>query len=100
MVKLLICILSATLLAGVVLQLRQQRVNLSYQANRLHGQIEAKQAELWNQQLQIAVYTAPNAIAKTVGSHDLKLVSPMPIPGRNGLWIDPSSRPRTSRTTH
>jgi cell division protein FtsL len=76
MTKLLICLISATLLAACVLQLRQQRLNMSYESNKLHDQIEASQAKLWNQQLQIAVYTAPNAITETVGHHELKMTPP------------------------
>ena len=74
MIKLLICLFSAVALGVVTLGMRQQRLDISNQCNRLHGQIEAQQAKLWNQQLQIASYTAPNAIAKTIGDHDLKLV--------------------------
>jgi hypothetical protein len=61
-----------------MLHLRQQRLELNHQANLLHNQIEAQQARLWNQQLQIAVYTAPNAISKTVGDHALRLVPQSP----------------------
>ncbi len=74
MLKLLLCLLVGALTAASLLVLRQQRLELSHQANLLHGQIESCQAKLWNQQLQIAVYTAPNAIAQTVGGDDLKLV--------------------------
>jgi cell division protein FtsL len=73
MLKLLLCLLVGTLTAASLLALRQQRLELNHQANLLHNQIENCQAKLWNQQLQIAVYTAPNAIAQTVGSADLKL---------------------------
>ncbi len=83
MLKLLICISSGVLLAVIMLQLRQQRLELNYQANQLHTQIEAQQSKLWNQQLQIAVYTAPNAISKTVGDHALKMVPRTPQRGRS-----------------
>ena len=43
-----------SLVSVVMLQLRQQRMELNYQTNRLHSQIEQSQAKLWNQQLQIA----------------------------------------------
>lgn len=78
MIKLLVCILCALGIAVMVLQLRQQRLELNYKISRLHQQIEAHQARLWNQQLQIATYTAPNAIQHTVSNHDLKLV-PRPL---------------------
>ena len=78
MLKLLLCLSSAMLLAVLMLQLRQQKLELNHQANKLHNQIEAQQAKLWNQQLQIAVYTAPNAISQTVGNQKLNMTSPIP----------------------
>ena len=78
MLKLLLCLAFAVSIAVVMLQLRQQRLELNHQANRLHNQIEAQQAKLWSQQLEIALYTAPNAIQKTVEGKDLKLVPQSP----------------------
>ena len=54
MLKLLVCLFCAVVLAVVMLQLRQQRLELNHQSNRLHNQIEAQQAKLWSQQLEIA----------------------------------------------
>jgi hypothetical protein len=93
MLKLLICIFFAALLGAVMLELRQQRLELNFQANRLHTEIEASQSKLWNQQLQIAVYTAPNAISETVGKRDLKMVPQAPLPAQNSNWIDPANDP-------
>src|SRR3954462_6871973 len=89
MLKLLLCLLSSVAIAIVMLHLRQQRLELNHQANLLHNQIEAQQARLWNQQLQIAVYTAPNAISKTVGDHSLKLVPQSPLPAGQANWLNP-----------
>jgi cell division protein FtsL len=66
-------------LAVMTLQLRQQRLELNYKVSQLHRQVEAHQARLWNQQLQVAVYTAPNAIAHTVSNNDLHLVPRAPL---------------------
>ena len=88
MVKLLLCVLGAAVLAAMVLQLRQQRQELGYQNSRLHDQIKDQQSKLWNQQLQIAVYTAPNAITQTVNTHDLKMVPQAPLPRGRTHWID------------
>ena len=74
MIKLLICLLSATVLAFYVLELRQQQLELSHQTAQLHEQIKDQQARLWNQQLQIAVFTAPNAIEKTVKGDQIDMV--------------------------
>ena len=88
MLKLLLCLVCGVLLAVLTLHLRQQRLELNHQTNRLHNQIEARQARLWNQQLQIAVYTAPNAITQTVSNHDLNLVPQTPLPPGKPNWID------------
>ena len=97
MLKLLLCLTSAMLLAVLMLQLRQQKLELNHQANTLHNQIEAQQAKLWNQQLQIAVYTAPNAIEKTVGDHQLRLVPRSPLPANKSNWIDPAPKAKPAR---
>lgn len=78
MLKLLLCTFTAFAVAVVVLQLRQERREIAYGANALHDKIEAQQSKLWNQQLQIAIYTAPNAISQTVGNHDLKIAPVAP----------------------
>ena len=93
MLKLLLCLFCALFLAVVTLQLRQQRLELNHQANKLHNQIEGQQAKLWNQQLQIAVYTAPNAISKTVGDRDLKLVPQSPLHVGPSNWMDVKGEP-------
>ena len=94
MLKLLICLFAALLISVALLQLRQQRLNLNFQANRLHTQIEDRQAKLWDQQLQVAVYTAPNAISRTVGEQKLEMVPQTPQPAqRRQNWIDVQSNP-------
>ena len=93
MLKLLICLLAGLAISVALLQLRQQRLELNFQANRLHGQIEKQQARLWDQQLQIAVYTAPNAISRTVGQQKLEMVPQTPLPARRTNWIDTRNNP-------
>ena len=88
MIKLVICLFSAALVSVCVLQLRQQNLQLGHQCNQLHTKIRGRQAKLWSQQLQIAVYTAPNAISQTVANHDLKLVPQTPPPAGKPNWID------------
>ena len=90
MLKLSICLITSAVVAICLLQLRQQNLQLGHQCNELHGRIRAKQGKLWNQQLQIAVYTAPNAISQTVANHDLKLVPQTPPPPGKRNWIDVS----------
>ncbi len=96
MLKLLICLISTALIAIGVLQLRQQNLQLGHQCNQLHTKIRGRQAKLWSQQLEIAVYTAPNAITRTVNAHDLKMVPQDPLPRARTYWIDVAHR-RDSR---
>ena len=93
MLKLLICLLSGAIVGVLVLQLRQQHWELSHQTAELHDQIRARQAKLWDQQVQIAIYTAPNAIQKTVDTHQLKLTPQSPLPGGKQSWIDVNNDP-------
>jgi hypothetical protein len=93
MLKLLICLFSGLAISIALLQIRQQRLELNFQTNRLHGQIERQHGKLWDQQLQIAVYTAPNAISRTVGQQKLDMVPQSPLPARSASWIDVKNNP-------
>ena len=88
MLKLLICLFAIATTGLLLLQLRQQHLELSHQTAELHDQIRSRQAKLWDQQIQIAIYTAPNAIQKTVDAHSLKLTPQHPLPGGTQGWID------------
>jgi hypothetical protein len=88
MIKLLLCLLCTALIGAMTLELRQQKLELSCKANQLHNQIEQSKAKLWDQQVQIAVFTAPNAIAKTVGDRNLDMVPVAPLPSARANWID------------
>jgi cell division protein FtsL len=92
MVKLLLCLCSGTILALAMLQLRQQRLELEHQQTELHDQIKNQQARLWNQQLQIAVGTGPDAVTQTVNTHHFKMVSESnsPVPRS---WTDQVETP-------
>jgi hypothetical protein len=85
MLKLLICLLSAAFLGFFMLQLRHQQLELGYETAALHERIKNQQGKLWNQQLQIAVYTAPNAIERTVKDGRIDMVPQFNITrGANG----------------
>ena len=88
MLKLTICLLAAAAIALTLLQLRQQHMELGHQAAELHDQIRNRQARLWDQQVQIAIYTAPNAIQRTVDAQNLHLQPQRPVPGTKRSWID------------
>ena len=47
-------------------------------------------------QIQIAICTAPNAITRTVDTHDLKMVPQAPLPRGRTHWIDVES-PQATR---
>jgi cell division protein FtsL len=93
MLKLLICLISGLIIAVLTLQLRQQRMEVNYQTSRLHNQIHAEQARLWNQQIQIAVATAPNAISQTVDYHALNMIPRSPLPPEAAYWLDVRGNP-------
>jgi cell division protein FtsL len=93
MLKMLICLTAAVVLGGMTLQLRQQRMELGHDTSQLNDRINAQQAKLWSQQLQIAVYTAPNAIQQTVKNHDLKMVAQSPQRSKKANWIDATANP-------
>ena len=84
MVKLLICLFCAVLIAAAMLELRQQRMNLGFESSQIHRDIERAQVRLWNHQLQIGIYTAPNAIDQTVRQHQLNLKAPTPTGTETG----------------
>jgi hypothetical protein len=88
MLKLLICLLGGAAIGLVLLQLRQQHLELSHQNAELHDEIRSHEAKLWDQQVQIAIYTAPNAIQRTVDANSLRLTPQSPIPGGKQSWID------------
>jgi cell division protein FtsL len=87
MIKLIICLVCGMLMAVAVLQLRQQELELRHRAAGLQQKIQAHQAKLWQQQLEISVYTAPNAVTRTVEMHDLKLVPEAQLPLPAGDWL-------------
>lgn len=93
MIKLLICLITSALIAVCMLQLRQQNMQLGHQCNQLHNKIRGRQSKLWSQQLEIAQYTAPNAITQTVASQNLNLVPQTPPPAGKRHWIDVESDP-------
>jgi cell division protein FtsL len=87
MMKLLICLACGMVMAVVMLQLRQQELELRHQAADLQLKIQNHQAKLWQQQLEIAVYTAPNAVTRTVQEQNLKLVPEADLPIGAGDWV-------------
>jgi cell division protein FtsL len=79
-------------MAVAMLQLRQQELELRHQAADLQLKIRNHQAKLWQQQLEIAVYTAPNAVTKIVQDQNLKLVPEAALPLAAGDWVGSTSQ--------
>jgi hypothetical protein len=92
MVKLALCLACAFLIGIATLQMRQQELELRHRAATLQQKIQSSQARLWRQQLEIGVYTAPNAMSKTIGQHQLELQPAARLPKGAGEWMDPSLR--------
>jgi cell division protein FtsL len=86
MIKMLLFLLSVMVIGVATLQMRQQELELKHRAAALQGRIEAQQAKLWSQQLQIATATSPHAIRQTVGS-ELDLVPEHEVPIHTATWI-------------
>ena len=74
MIKLIICLVCGTVTGLYLLNLRHTQLELRHQTAELHDRINAQQSKLWNQQLQIATFTAPNAINETVKGHQIEMV--------------------------
>jgi hypothetical protein len=64
MIRLLLCLLTALGIATALLLIRQQRLQLRHDQNVAHARIVDMQRVLWQQQLQIAVDTAPEALRR------------------------------------
>ena len=88
MLKLALCLITSLAVAVWVLNLRQRQLELGHQAAELHDRIKSRQSKLWDQQFQIAVFTAPNAITQTVNNRHMKMISEAPLPAGHGQWID------------
>jgi hypothetical protein len=86
-IKMLICLVCAFLVALATLQLRQQELELRHRAAALQEQLQARQAKMWEQQVVIASKTAPNALTATVAGQDLKLVPAGKLPLAAGDWV-------------
>ena len=90
MIKLLLCLFAMLGTAACLMQLRQQRLELNHETSQLHNAIEARQARLWNQQLQIASVTAPPAVKAAIIRQGLHLAPLAPIGTAPTTWIDTS----------
>ena len=71
--KLVAALMCTVLIAGVLLHLRHERMEINYRINQAHRRLQDLQAELWNQQVQMAFATSTAAVEKAVGRHNLPL---------------------------
>jgi hypothetical protein len=86
MIKLLICLCSGIAISLFTLNLRHKQLELRHQHADLHDRINALQSKLWNQQLQIATFTAPNSIGATVKGQKIDMV---PRYAAHASWTQP-----------
>lgn len=90
MLKIVLCLTCALIVGTAMLQMRQQQLELKHQAATLQQKIEKQQSKLWNQQVLIAMMTAPSAIKETIGD-DLDLVSSSDLPEEAADWMSGSA---------
>lgn len=69
MVRILLCLLVGAGIGITLLMIRQQRLELQYEANELHDRMLETQRQLWRQQVQIAAATAPAALETVLANH-------------------------------
>jgi hypothetical protein len=92
MLKLVLCLIGSVAAALQLCQMRQERLELNYQANELHQQIESQQAKLWNQQMLMSVYMAPNSVNNNLANSNVKLAPEKPRPADARASADNSFR--------
>ena len=63
MPKAILILVGFVAIGAAVLQLRQQSLSILNKTARVHREIEASNATLWRQQVQIAEFTSPKTIA-------------------------------------
>src|SRR5690606_12073067 len=72
MLRLLLAIIAGVAIAGTLLLMRQQRLELQHDCNRLHDAMLDEQKQLWRQQVQIAAAVAPGALKAVLADHELR----------------------------
>ena len=82
--KLVGCLLCTVLIAGVLLHLRHERVEINYRINQAHHRLQELQVEMWNQQVQMAYATSTAAVEKSVGRHKLPMAAAGPAQASTG----------------
>ena len=98
MIKLSICLISGIILGLYMLNLRHQQLELRHQNAELHDHIKSQQAKLWNQQLQIAQFTAPNAINETVKGQEIEMIPQFST--LHAAYMQPGTAPEKPRHRH
>lgn len=101
MVKIILALTFSLLLAVLLLQLRQQRMELNFATHSLHKDMEQSQIKLWNQQLEIAARTSPPAVVNQVKEHGLDLVPRQTLPDNVGTLLGgPGAMPPVGSPRH
>jgi hypothetical protein len=92
MLKLLLCLFATVTTAVFLVELRQQRMEMTHDIDRLHAAVETRGSRLWNQQVTIAIDTTPKAVVTAVGTHDLHLTPVDPVGKTPSEWVASSPR--------
>ena len=85
MLKLLLCLIATFAIAGVLLHLRHERMEINYRINQAHRRLQDLQVELWSQQCRIGAVTNAATIEKVLSDRKIKLVPASPI-----VKVDPN----------
>lgn len=72
MVRILLCLLVGVGIGITLLMIRQQRLELQYESNKIHDEMLDTQRQLWRQQVQIAAATAPAALDTVLANHEFE----------------------------
>lgn len=72
MLRLLLSLICGLAIAGTLLLMRQQRVELGHECNTLHDEMLDIQKQLWSQQLQIASAVSPGTLRAVLAEHELR----------------------------
>ena len=60
--RLLMTLVAMLAIAAGLLRLRHERLLATHQLAQLHQELQAKQAKLWRQQIDIATYASPQVV--------------------------------------
>ena len=88
--KLLVSLLAAAFIAAMVLEYRQQRLEMMHEMAQLHRQIDTLRQETWDLQVRIAGELEPRRLGQALGRSGLALRPLVPTNIEPGLLMMPT----------